>query len=87
MGFIQNKNVVAAELDSEICIFNPENGEYVNLNETGSYIWHLIEEMQNVEMLLTNLHKEYEGEKAIIKSNLIEFLNEGIKNGFINKLN
>ncbi len=87
MKFIQNKEVFATDLDNEVCIFNPENGEYINLNTTATEIWNIIEESKNIDSILDSLHKIYEGELEIIKENLLEFLEEGIKNGFITKLN
>ena len=87
MKYIQNKEVFAADLDKEVCIFNPKNGEYINLNQTGSDIWNLIEEMKSVDSLLESLLIKYDEEKELVKSNLIEFLNDGIKNGFITESN
>ena len=87
MNYIQNKEVFAADLDKEVCIFNPDNGEYINLNKTGTEIWHLIKENKSVDTLLKYLYKKYEGENDLIKNDLIEFLSKGTKNGFISTSN
>ena len=44
MVIVRNPEVCAAELDGEICLFEPVKAEYLNLNSTGSAIWNLLEE-------------------------------------------
>ena len=55
MLIARNPEVCAAELDGEICLFEPVRAEYLNLNATGSVIWNLLEQPPEVEQLLTAL--------------------------------
>ena len=87
MKFIQNKEIFAVDLDNEVCIFNPENGEYINLNKTGSDIWNFLVEKKSLDTILDFLCDRYKGEKEKIKKNLLDFLDEGVKNGLISRLN
>ena len=87
MNFIQSSEVFAADLENEVCIFNPSNGEYINLNKTASKIWHFIKEENNVETILKKLTSTFSGKEEYIKNDLYEFLEKGTKNGFILQIN
>ncbi len=87
MNFIQNKEVFAADLEKEVCIFNPENGEYINLNKTATEIWHFIEEIKSFDSIIDLFDKKYSGEKELIKKNVKEFLDEGANKGVIKMFN
>ena len=51
----KNPNIVYSDLDSEVCLFNPKNGEYLTLNSTGSIIWKLLDEYSNFEEISNKL--------------------------------
>ena len=55
MLIVRNPQVCAAELDGEICLFEPVQAEYFNLNSTGSAIWNLLEQPAEVAAVLNRL--------------------------------
>lgn len=46
----------------------------ITLNETGAYLWKLLEEEQTREGLVENMCKEYDGNKELIAKDVDEFL-------------
>jgi hypothetical protein len=55
----RNPEICAAELDGEVCLFNPENAQYLNLNSTGSSIWNLLDAPAELEELIFNLQARF----------------------------
>jgi hypothetical protein len=67
MLIARNPEVCAAELDGEICLFEPVKAEYLNLNATGSAIWNLLEQPTEVEQLLTALQSSYALKRGMLQ--------------------
>ena len=59
MPLSRNPEICAAELDGEMCLFNPEQAEYLNLNGTGSSIWNLLDAPAELEELICELQARY----------------------------
>ena len=51
----RHPEVCAAELDGEVCLFQPETAQYLNLNPTASAIWRLLENPLSRDALVTAL--------------------------------
>ena len=83
MLIARNPEVCAAELDGEICLFEPVKAEYLNLNETGSAIWNLLEEPKEIEYLLTELQKLYTIDETTCREDIEIFINRAIKRGML----
>ena len=75
----RNNNVVFTELDNEVCLFNPEKGEYLNLNQTGSRIWNLLDKPTLIERIIEVLFEEYDGTNENIYLNTELFINDGLQ--------
>ena len=83
MLIARNPEVCAAELDGEICLFEPVKAEYLNLNETGSAIWNLLEEPKEIEYLLIELQKVYTIDETTCREDIEMFINQAIKRGML----
>ena len=70
----RNPDICAAELDGEVCLFNPENAEYLNLNATGSSIWNLLENPADLDDLLAELQARYEVDEATCRHETGQFV-------------
>ena len=79
----RNPEVCAAELDGEICLFEPVKAEYLNLNNTGSAIWNLLSEPTTLECLLTELQNLYAVDASTCRKDTEEFISEAIKRGML----
>ena len=77
--FERNNKIVFTELDNEVCLFNPEKGEYLNLNQTGSRIWNLLDKPIQIEKIIEILLTEYDGDKKNIELNTEIFFKDGLQ--------
>ena len=83
MMIIRNPQVCAAELDGEICLFEPVQAEYFNLNSTGSAIWNLLEQPAEVEQLLTALETLYNVDSSTCRQETEAFIAEALERGML----
>jgi len=83
MTLSRNPTICAAELDGEICLFHPDNAEYLNLNATGSAVWSLLDAPMDREQLLAQLLERYAVEEAICRRDTEAFLAEAIERGML----
>lgn len=79
----RNPEICAAELDGEICLFNPGNAEYLNLNSTGSCIWNLLEQPAELEVLLEELQQRYDVDAHTCRIETQSFLAEAVERGML----
>ena len=84
MIYQRGKDVISAYLDGDICIFDSKNYEYLNLNQTASFIWELIEEPKTLSEIMNELDKFYDIEYKTCLIEVNNFLNEAIKKSLIN---
>jgi hypothetical protein len=80
---LRNPEICAAELDGEICLFHPENAQYLNLNATGSAIWTMLEAPTDRDGLVAQLLARYEVEEATCRSETEAFLSEAFALGML----
>lgn len=74
----RNPDVCAAELDGEVCLFHPDNAQYLNLNATGSAIWNLLDTPTDRDSLVAQLLQIYDVEEAVCRSETEAFLAESL---------
>lgn len=79
MLIARNPEVCAAELDGEICLFEPEKADYLNLNATGSVIWNLLEEPAAVDQLIASLQIRYNVDAATCRQDTETFISEALQ--------
>jgi hypothetical protein len=79
----RNPDVCAAELDGEVCLFHPENAEYLNLNATGSTIWNLLAVPTDRDHLVTQLMARYAVEEATCRRETEAFLARALERGML----
>ena len=85
MVIVRNPEVCAAELDGEICLFEPVKAQYLNLNSTASAIWNLLEEPKELDHLLEALQNRYEVDLDICRQQTEAFLGEAFRRGMLLK--
>jgi hypothetical protein len=83
MMYRQNPNTCAAELDGEICLFDPSKAKYLNLNGSGSAIWHLLAEPIDKGAIVAELLERYEVEEATCQSEVEAFLKDATEQGLV----
>jgi hypothetical protein len=83
MTLSRNPAICAAELDGEICLFHPDNAQYLNLNATGSAVWTLLDAPMDRQQLLAQLLERYAVEEATCRHDTEAFLAEAIALGML----
>ena len=83
MLIARNPEVCAAELDGEICLFEPVKAEYLNLNSTGSAIWNLLEEPSELDHLIAVLQSRYDVDLDTCRQQTEAFVGEAFKRGML----
>lgn len=83
----KKKEILEADLDGEICLFEPSNAEYISLNKTASTIWCYLEEYVNINDLHKILISIYDIEEEICKKEIYKFLETLIKYNLIERKN
>jgi len=83
MPLRRNSEICAAELDGEVCLFNPENAQYLNLNGTGSSIWNLLDVPLDVEALISGLQERYEVDSLVCRRETEAFVAEALQRGML----
>ena len=79
----RNPAICAAELDGEVCLFHPDNAEYLNLNATGSAIWNLLDTPLNAEQLLERLLERYAVDEQACRHDTDQFLSQALERGML----
>jgi len=79
----RNPDICAAELDGEVCLFNPESAEYLNLNTTGSWIWNLLEAPIDLDGLVLALQERFEVDPATCRLETKRFVDEALQKGML----
>lgn len=83
MRLNRNPEICAAELDGEVCLFNPQSAVYLNLNSTGSSIWNLLEAPTALDELISNLQARYAVDSDICRSETESFVSEALEKGML----
>jgi hypothetical protein len=81
--YAQNPSICAAELDGEICLFNPSTATYLNLNGPASAIWNLIASKASEETIISALLDTYDVDEALCLSETREFLLQAVEKGMV----
>ena len=78
-----SSDLCAAELDGEICLFEPVHAEYLNLNSTGSAIWNLLEQPTDLDHLVEALQSRYDVDLDTCRRETDAFLSEALRRGML----
>lgn len=72
----RNPNQLFSEVDGEIVMLSIDNGEYYNLNSTGSFIWYNLKKPCSVGNLVNKLTETYNVPDYICLNDILPFLEE-----------
>ena len=72
----KSRDLIMSVIDKEAVILGVEKGMYVGLNEMGTEIWSRLDEPISVSGLIESLVSLYDEDEAVIKDQVLEFLNE-----------
>jgi hypothetical protein len=74
--FIREKNIHFQEVNESLIILNPTAGKSHELNESGVFLWNLLEEGKSYADLVKALSDSYDVSDSQANEDLSAFLNE-----------
>lgn len=78
---ILSENIFAQEVDGEMVLMDMESEEYFGLDAIGAVFWQVLQEAGTLEKALEHLLDRYDTEEAVLKKDLIEFVEKLKTNG------
>lgn len=76
-------DALSAEIDGEVVVMAPEQGEYYGLDAIGSDIWRRLETPTTPARLIADLVAAYEGDPAAIASDTLALLERLAEKGLL----
>ena len=73
MNIKKNPEIISAVLDKDYCLFIPSTAKYLNLNSTGSFLWELLEETDDFNLIVEKVLETYNISIEECKENLKKF--------------
>ena len=83
MKLSKNPYTSSEVLDDEVCIFNPNNAQYITLNSTASRIWDLLDLQINIKEIVEILKKEYTEKEIKLEDETRSFIENCIETGIL----
>jgi hypothetical protein len=83
MVFQRNSALFSADLDGEVCLFDPATAAYLNLNATGSAIWKLLQQPRDEAEILMLLLSVYDVDPEICREHCQAFLHKALDLGLL----
>ena len=74
---------LAAEVSGEVVLMSLERGHYYGLDDIGSHIWSQIAQPVRVADLVARLAADYDGDPAVIESDVLDLLNRLLDHGLL----
>lgn len=69
----KTENAVWGEVDGELFITNASSGRYHCLNQTGAFIWKLLDQPQTVDEIVQTLLNHFEVDQETANTEVISF--------------
>jgi hypothetical protein len=79
-------HVLVRFLDRESVLLNLETERYFGLDETGTRMWQLVTDAQNIDAAYQELLAEFDVEPELLRSNFTELLSRLVDNGLLQVL-
>jgi Coenzyme PQQ synthesis protein D (PqqD) len=79
-------HVLVRFLDRESVLLNLETERYFGLDETGTRMWQLVTDSQNIDVAYQELLAEFDVEPDLLRSNFTELLSRLVDNGLLQVL-
>ena len=80
---VQSQKQLVSDMDGEKVMLSITNGKYYNLGDIGGDIWELLERPILVKELVTTLLSKYEVDHAECEIQVIDFLQDLLKEGLV----
>lgn len=79
----RNQEIIHNDIDGEVVIMSIAKNNFYGIDKIGSHIWELLENSRSVEEIITTMMQNYEVERETCEKDVIDFLDEALKNELI----
>ncbi len=80
---VRNDQPMSVRVDDDLVILNMAGDNYIALDDIGRRIWTLLQLPQQVNDLCRQLSQEFDGDEAVISSDVLAFLSELESEGLV----
>lgn len=87
MKYRQRQGVINSIIDGEIVIMHPDDGKVIVLNESGTYLWQLLDQWHTIENVFTTFTAVYETPQANSQNEVRHFVIELAQKGLLDVKN
>lgn len=70
LRYVRSDNVLGEVVEGELVLLNADSGEYFGLNRTGTRIWELLGELEDLDRVQTALTQQYPVDAAVLRHDL-----------------
>jgi len=84
MSLIKNPKCIYKKIDEIGVILEPESGKFIELNTTALEIWYLLDEMNSLDLIKSNLLEKYDMDEAL-EDDVTDFINKALAANIILK--
>jgi hypothetical protein len=79
----RNPEIIHNNIDGEVVIMSITKNNFYGIDKIGSHIWELLENSRSVDEIITVMMQDYEVERETCEKDVIDFLDEALKNELI----
>lgn len=70
LRYVRSDNVLGEVVEGELVLLNADSGEYFGLNRTGTRIWELLGELEELDRVQNALIQQYPVDAAVLRRDL-----------------
>lgn len=78
---------IVVEVEGEGVVIQPESGQMFSLNETGLFVYRLLDQGQSVKEIARKLSKEYNVGQKEAMTDVTEFVRQLQEKGYLERIN
>jgi len=86
MLIIRNTGLFAKKIKENWFILKEKDTEVQELNEIAGYIWEMAEKPVDTDIIITKLTKIYDADLKIIETDVNNFVEKFLKEGYVKRL-
>lgn len=81
--FVQNPELIAADMDGQTVMMSIAHGEYFGLDGIGSQIWKWLAQPVSIDQLVSTICTEYAVDEVTCRTDLEQFISELMAKGLV----
>lgn len=84
MKYSTRTDLVFDRTDEGYVVYNPDTGDFFELNETGEVIWQVMRDWVSLDELVTHLSEAFQVEEPELRSDVTAFIDQLQRRALLN---